>query len=154
MRSRQGWATESLEFQTEGLHFLVGSEDLWGAKRGRGRMGICEQSSFRKPSWIRYLISRSPLQISDIGSYFFSRCLNTSNRHQTSSSMLWNMGRCIHQLLLCQQNTASSPKPLSCCLPRLGKASCFMSYSLWAHISGLTFPWWRWPELCLCLLEG
>lgn len=55
------------------------------------------------------------------------------------------------QLLLCQQNIASSPKTLPCCLPLLGRASCLTSYSLGALTSGLTFPWWRCPE---CVWES
>lgn len=131
---------------------LRGCTLFWAVKTcGEPR---CEHSSFRKPSCVRHRIPCSPPQLSDIGSCFFSSCLNISNRPQTSGSMSWKMGPFIQQLLLHQQNTVSSPKPLPCCLPLLERASCFMSLSLRAHTSELTFLWWRWPELCLGLLEG
>lgn len=65
----------------------------WAVKTQDGcRQGRCEQSSFRRPRWVRHTIPQSSLQFSDIAFSFFSGWLSTSNRHQTSSSTSWKMG--------------------------------------------------------------
>lgn len=69
-----------------GLHSLVGSEDLWGTKRGGGRMKTCEQSSLSEVSWVRSIIPCASPQLSDTGSSFLSGCLSTSSIHQTSTA--------------------------------------------------------------------
>lgn len=86
----------AMNSRIRGCILSLGSEDLWGAKRSRDRLGRCESSSFRKPSWAGHLSPHCNPQPSDVGSSLFASCLSTSNTHQTSSSRVYLLSNCFY----------------------------------------------------------
>lgn len=115
------------------LHSPMGSEDLWGAEKGWGRMGRCEPSSFRKPVWVRHRIPRSFPRPSNAGCSFFPSCVSASNRHQTSSSMSWKMGVFNLGLIGVQTELAHGQRADAKWLSILGTRT-------WAEVSGRGEP--------------
>lgn len=134
----------AMNSRMRGCILLLGSEDLWGAKRNRGRIGRCEQSSFRKRSWARHLIPHCSPQSSDVGSSLFSSCLSTSNTHQTSSSIVYLLNNCFYV-------NRTQPAPPRLCLavfPFWGELVALRLLSWGTHFWSY-FPMVEVPRVCL-----
>lgn len=112
----------------------------WAVKTQEGRRqdGRCEQSSFGRPNWVRYIISHSSPQLSPRILILLWLAEHQQQTPYLKQHVMENGYVCLATTLT---STEHSQLPQASTMPYV-----LLSQST---SSGCTFPWWRLPELCL-----